>query len=396
MCPVDAELGSIFLHPNLQSLTISCARIDDAELDHLKAFAHRTPLSSLSLDQCDMSALGLTTILALPASLKALKVLEVSRQGPRRHVLDYSRALLRALSHQRTSLESLCLSLRDPMLSPFSQGFDLSSFPALRLLKISCQKYNESVYPTSLKWTSYAPPALDMLVFSGIELQHRQNNVTFPSELQACLKILDPADLCSLARKVCLSLKSGSDVHPDSRKVVEELGKRFRTASSQISLASSSAGPCHNEEGRDAPRLCVTGFARGRGAIPPYLYHEYEPEELPLYDSSSKGTGWLNATGRSSGAPFFSHASEHFNLDFSSLEDSEVLNDFDFDSFLNPPDADMHAVFEDAFLHDHPIDYAAATWHAQPGPVDLNVLLSTPLTQMHHHTQDEDGSDSAD
>jgi hypothetical protein len=400
MCPVDAELGSIFLHPTLQSLTISCARIDGVELDHLKAFAQRTPLSSLSLDQCDMSASGLISILSLPASLKALKVLEVSRQGPQRHTLDYSRALLRALSPQRKSLESLCLSLRGPKLSPFSQDFDMSSFDALRVLRISCQRRSESVYPTSLMWATYAPPALDTLVFSGIEIQDRRNNVVFPSELQACLKTLNAADLCHLARTICLSLQYGSDVRADGRKAVEELGKRFRNASSRTSQASPSKVTCHNDEGRGGPRLCVSRFTRGRGAIPPFLYHEHEPEELPLYDSSTRGSGWLNATDRSSGAPGFPHVDEHFNLDFTELEAGEVLQDFDFDSFLdNQPDVDMHNPFnvdQDVLPHYHPVGDAAPPWPAQPGPLDLNALLATPLMQLHHHMGGGSQTDSVD
>ena len=172
---VDRELSFVFLHPNLRNLTISCARIDGAELEHLKSRPLRTPLSSLFLDQCDVSASGLTTILSIPTSLKSLKFFEVSRQGPQIHSLDYSPALLRALSLQRHSLESLCLSLRNPKLSPFTREFDMSSFLALRVLMIRCQRLTESVYPTSLKWATYAPPALDTLVFSGIDFQSRRN-----------------------------------------------------------------------------------------------------------------------------------------------------------------------------------------------------------------------------
>lgn len=394
MCPVDTELGSIFIHPRLQSLTISCVRIGSEDLDHLKIYAQRTPLRCLFLDQCDISAAGLATILSLPMALKGLEVLEVSQQGPRKHELEYSQPLFRALSLQRTSLESLALSLRDPRQSPFSQDFNMSSFHALRVLNISCKRHGDSVYPTSLKWVTYTPPALDMLIFSEVELQHRQNNVNLPSELQTCLKALDPVDLSYLARTVCLSLQSGSDVRADARKTIEEVGQRFRKASSQTAQATSSATPGHHDERKDSPRLFVTRFTRARGAIPPYLYREYRPEAIPLYDSSSKGTGWLSATDRRHGSPYFPHLSPHLSFDFSALEESDALNDFDFDSFLNgtTPD-DTQTVFGDPFVHHHPVGDALPTWL---DTADINAYYITHTTHFHDLTHDETNSDSVD
>jgi hypothetical protein len=341
-----------------------------------------------------MSLSGLTTILSLPASLKALKVLEVSHQAPWRYALDYSHSLMRALSLQRTSLDSLALSLREPKQSPFSQDFDMSALHSLRVLKISCQPGGQSVYPTSLKWVTHAPPALETLVFSGIELQNRRDNVTLPAELEACLKTLDSADLCDLAHTVCLSIRSGYDVPSGSRKAVDALGKRFRTASSQSLGAFSSGVICCKDEGRDSPRLCVSRF-RERGAIPPYLYHEYGPDELTIYDSSSRGSGWLNATDRSSGASVFEHRLEHFNLDFSGLEAGDVLNDFDFDSFLNGLEPNMEPVFGDIFPHDHAV--AVPEWSSLQDSLDLNAIFdSHVVAQSHHHINDEEETNSVD
>lgn len=357
------------------------------------------------LDQCDVSASGLTTILSIPASLRSLKFFEVSRQGPQVHSLDYSLAFLRALSLQRQSLESLCLSLRNPKLPPFTREFDMSSFLTLRVLRIRCQRHTESVYPTSLKWATYTPPALDKLVFSGIDFQSRRNDVAFPSELQACLKTLDPSDLCKLARSVCLSLQYGSEVRAGARKTVEELGKHFRLASSHLSRPAPSQAPCRSRGSRDGPRLCVSRFTRGRGAIPPYLYHDYEPEELPLYDSSAKGPGWLNVRERDSRTSAFpQHIEQHFHLDFSGLETSDVLNDFDFDSFLNsdpvgPPDLNLFMASHDFQHFDQPLlgttpPGAALTPHH--GILDLNPLFATTSTQSSQQVQDEAETDSAD
>jgi hypothetical protein len=343
------------------------------------------------------------TILSIPASLKSLKFFEVSRQGPQIHSLDYSLALLRALSLQKHSLESLCLSLRTPKLSPFTREFDMSSFLALRVLMIRCQRHTESVYPTSLKWATYAPPALDTLVFSGIDFQSRRNDVAFPPELQACLKTLDPSDLYKLARSVCLSLQYGSEVRAGARKTIEELGEQFRLASSHPSRPALSQAACRSRGSRDGPRLCVSRFTRGRGPKPPYLYHEYEPEELLLYDSSSK-SGWLNVRERDSRTSAFPHIEQHFHLDISSVEASDVLNDFDFDSFLNsdpvgPPDLNLFMASHDFQHFDQPLlgttppGTDLTTHH---GFLDLNPLFATASTQSNQQVQDEAESDSVD
>jgi hypothetical protein len=342
------------------------------------------------------------TILSIPVSLKSLKFFEVSRQGPQTHSLDYSLALLKALSLQRHSLESLCLSLRNPKLSPFTREFDMSSFLVLRVLMIRCQRHTDSVYPTSLKWATYAPPALDTLIFSGIDFQNRRNDVTFPSELQACLKTLDPSDLCKLARSVCLSLQYGSEVRAGARKTIEELGEHFRLASSHPSRPGVSQATRRSRGSGDGPRLRVSRFTRGRGAIPPYLYHESEPEELPLYDSSVKGTGWLNV--RDSRTSTFPHIEQHFHLDFSALEASDVLNDFDFDSFLNsdpvgPPDLNLFIASHDFQHFDQPLPGTTL-----PGPdltphhglLDLNPLFINATTQSNQQVQDEAETDSVD
>jgi hypothetical protein len=269
----------------------------------------------------------------------------------------------------------------------------MSSFLALRMLRIRCQRHTESVYPTSPKWAAYAPPALDELVFSGIDFQSRRNDVAFPSELHTCLKTLDPSDLCKLARSVCLSLQYGSEVRAGARKTIEELGQHFIQARSRSSWPASS---------RDSPRLCVKRFTRGRGAIPPYLYHEYEPEELLLYDSSGKGSGWLNVRERDSRTSAFPLIEQHFHLDFSGLEASDVLHDFDFDSFLNTdpvgPDFNLFMASHDFQHLDQPLPSTTPGTGLPPqhGILNLNPLLATTSTQPSQQVQDEAETNLAD
>ena len=252
-------------------------------------------------------------VLSLPASLKALKCLEAHAQGPLKHALEYSPILLEALGLQRTSLKSLTLSFRSPGLPLFSHAFDMSSFHALRLLRISCGRMDPSVPLTSPDLATYAPPALDTLVFSDINIRESRGPKQLHTDLEACLRRLTPAELCHLAGTVCLSLRPGSDIPSECREAVENLGNLFRLAPSRTPSASSSRAASDEGERRLRPRLCVNSFTRRRGAKAPYLYREYEPEELLLYDSSSKGSGWF-------GPP---------------TEQLSPLVDFDFDSFLN-------------------------------------------------------------
>jgi hypothetical protein len=197
------------IHPCLQNLVVSCVRVDSAGLGHLQIYAQRTPLRRLVLYQCDISAAGLATILSLPVSLKCLEILEVSHQEPRRYELDYSQALLRALSLQRTSFESLTLSLQDPGLLPLQSR--------LRYVFLPRPSPAEYIMP---KTTQHA----HLLQFWA-RIETGQPHLA--SKLQACLKTFDPVDLSCLARMVCLSLLYGYYIGVDARKAIEELGQHF-------------------------------------------------------------------------------------------------------------------------------------------------------------------------
>ena len=292
-----------------------------------------------------MSASGLTTLLSLPASLKVLKVLEVRQQGPQKYVLDYSSALLEALGLPKVSLESLSLSLRNPQQSPFSHDFDMSSFHALRLLRISFQSLSKPSYPTSLGWAIYAPPALDTLVFSHVSPRDTHDYLTLTSDLGASLKSLEPAEARNLARTVCLSLIPSSFPQLEDRKTVEKLGHLFRLGTSQIPSTFFGAASGEEEHG-DGPRLRLY-FTRSRGAMAPYLYREHEPEEDLLYESSSQGSGWLTGNVHGSFPLFFSHsvdnvAPDHF---MQTTDDSSAQLNFGF-HVNHIPASDMHLSYD--------------------------------------------------
>lgn len=75
-----AHHSVIFLHPTLTSLTISCASIDPPTILHplllQPGLAHTTPLTSLSLIECDIHPQGLYHLLHLPRELESLHLTE--------------------------------------------------------------------------------------------------------------------------------------------------------------------------------------------------------------------------------------------------------------------------------------------------------------------------------
>jgi hypothetical protein len=123
-----------------------------------------------------------------------------------------------------------------------------------------------------------------------------------------------------------------------------------------------------------------------------------------LYDSSGKGSGWLNVRERDSRTSAFPHIEQHFHLDFSGLETSDVLNDFDFDSFLNndpvgPPDLNLFMASHDFQHFDQPLlgtTPPGTDLTPHHGLLDLNPLFATTSTQSSQQVQDEAETDSVD
>jgi len=180
-------------------------------------------------------------------------------------------------------------------------------------------------------------------------------------------------------------LISGPDMQAEGREDVEKLGNHFRLAPSKMLVASSLGTFSSEKKRRDGPRLCVNRLGRSRGAIPPYLYREYEPEELPLYDSSSEGTGW--STGRDYGnySTLFPQGMESFDLDHIGPAIDAFTEQFDFDSFLNNqlgPDWPVEA-------NDWGVGFTS-TWPALPPPDTPHVLHYSTIVESAPGEGDDD------
>ena len=150
-----SHYSALFLHPQLRSLTISCASTDypDELLPGISddGFLQRqTRLTHLHLEECDLYADTVAKILRYPKALKSLTISEGTRyntmnnNAPRRHGDLGPADLVRALMEQADSLEHLSLSLgyirpRFATIRSYGQHLDLRDFTALRTLELCHQ-----------------------------------------------------------------------------------------------------------------------------------------------------------------------------------------------------------------------------------------------------------------
>lgn len=86
--------NALFLHPNLRSLTISCASTDFVHklpyvLKSDLSLTRSTRLEHLHLEECDIDAHALRKLLRLSQNLKSLKISEGTRYG--RTILGHGR-----------------------------------------------------------------------------------------------------------------------------------------------------------------------------------------------------------------------------------------------------------------------------------------------------------------
>ncbi|OCL02248.1 hypothetical protein AOQ84DRAFT_393100 [Glonium stellatum] len=104
------RLGVLFLHPSLRNIHLSCAEIGDG-LDFLRAYPASTPLTSLVLDECDISTAGLSHILSVPRGLKQLTISESAHHSDHdnkfQQIGEQPIEIFAALEPQKHSLQFL-------------------------------------------------------------------------------------------------------------------------------------------------------------------------------------------------------------------------------------------------------------------------------------------------
>jgi hypothetical protein len=155
------RLGLLFLHPSLRNIHLSCAEIGD-DLDFLRAYSRSTPLASLVLEECGVTAAGLSHILSAPRALQHLTIGESahhshgSKSGP---IGEQPIQLFAALALQKHSLRFLKHTFHDSIEGNdegngrpirFADTPGLFHFEALTHIEISTNSFFKSALEAHL------------------------------------------------------------------------------------------------------------------------------------------------------------------------------------------------------------------------------------------------------
>ncbi|KAJ6482407.1 hypothetical protein C8R45DRAFT_1001336, partial [Mycena sanguinolenta] len=169
-CWLLTEFKPILTLPALQSLTVSCAVLDDDLTDGLATFAGTTPLTHLEFIECSVSHKALTAVLALPRALRSCHL------GIMRH---HTNDIIPCTNHDQASPEQQLDALRQQRHSlqrfiwvdqhfahdtdvrrvPTVPGSGLSDFTELHTLTLD----GASALLFSTLLSECAPPNLDRL-----------------------------------------------------------------------------------------------------------------------------------------------------------------------------------------------------------------------------------------
>lgn len=147
-----AKYASLFLHPTLRSLRISCASTDYPSqilptIQGDTQFFHATPLETLHFEECDILPATLALLLSFPRALKSLIISEGTRYKPRngnfvrKHGNMIPEELTEALNVQKESLEHLSLNLgfslrKSQHVDDAQYHLDFSALESLRVLEL--------------------------------------------------------------------------------------------------------------------------------------------------------------------------------------------------------------------------------------------------------------------
>ncbi|KAJ6568899.1 hypothetical protein B0H19DRAFT_1373322 [Mycena capillaripes] len=267
------EFKPILTLPALQSLTISCAVLDDDLTDGLAAFAGTTPLTHLELVECSVSQMALTAVLALPRALRSchLGIMRYHTSPSNTYHEASPEQQMVALRQQRHSLQQLTWFDEDfayetdvCRVSTVS-GRGLYDFTELHTLTLD----GVSALLFSILLSECAPPNLDRLRIirhdEGTILDHPTDSVTYaripgippPFALHQHLPTLHHLDLVFSPQGRYEHLWA----NPDRRDHVKRLGEDYHVYGIRLAIFTADRGSTH----------------------PPYLFGEVVPCEEPAY-----------------------------------------------------------------------------------------------------------------
>lgn len=300
------KYSSIFVHPTLKSLTISCACTDFPEriLAHYRRFLHCTALEHLHLEECDIDPRSLEIILKFPQDLKSFKLSEGTRYddvvGGRQVRMHgdvnpgaLSTALTRAVAH---SLETLSLSLGYRISAGLSinspgRSLNLTSMEHLRKLSISLTSLSLVYTRNACDHQTYRrlPRSLETLHIFTIPLLALHGRPPVP--LKKCLYQRKAAHGVPNLRNIIYTYEYQTPIERTSFGMINRRGSElFRRI---VATSKERVRRHHLRQYRvyrkHGIRMMVELEATPPGFIPPYLHIEESPVVTQFWDSEQLG-----------------------------------------------------------------------------------------------------------
>ncbi|EMC99555.1 hypothetical protein BAUCODRAFT_21335 [Baudoinia panamericana UAMH 10762] len=292
--------ADIFGHPTLRDLTMSCAAIPSLSKRHLSKYT-KSPLKRLTLDQCQISLIGLAALLAIPAALEYLYLGEYTldndeQQWPQGEEYDTlchrsANAFILALGQQANSLTTLTYYERfsSSLYGGRQQlGSGLNVLHQLKELRLLGD--TDAQLQTMLMSDLTSPPVL-----RALHLQEHSLLEWIALEVDDEGNFLQLAESSSLPGPIADLLSANSELKVLQFRV-PQLYETTRARWSGVSQAIASLGEMLRERGIDfRVHLCP----RQPRFVRPILYGEVEDVDELLY--SNCGEAYIPLCGHSDG-----------------------------------------------------------------------------------------------
>ena len=292
----------IFLHPRLEKLTISCANIDSSNLLHplvQEAAPNTTPLTSVSLIECDFNLEGLHRLLSLPRELKSLTITEATHYASytrdRRYTGLHARDCLHPIQEFQTKLSYLKICrLRSDQEALFClPPLDLSPFTELSTVEFS-HVYNLRGHPIQSACDACdivhrsgpdlntGAPKTTTLIYNDLPYRCWERGIqfficAFKHKASHGIENLRTLKLLLIDRQPDQDAFYGSEIQQTIRKQRADRLQRVRSMLHDLGTIGQR---------EDINIRVIADWKRpASGTIPPYLVGEAQPQVVKGYDS---------------------------------------------------------------------------------------------------------------
>lgn len=298
------KYSSIFVHPTLKSLTLSCACTDFPErlLAQYRRFKRSTALEYLHLEECDFDPQSLELLLKFPRGLKSLKLSEGTRydniHGTRQVRMHgnltptgISDALTRSVSDK---LESLSLALghinnRKASLTLPGRALNLTAITRLKHLSLSMRSLALVVSPSACDHQIYRrlPETLESFQVFSIKLLNERLKPATP--FGACLYKAKAGHGLPRLNKIIYTYEYQASRGRSSQGLIQRPGSELLDR--VVNLTKERICRYHNRHyaryKKSGVRMILEMDVTPPGFIPPYLNNEEKPVNSIFWDSDS-------------------------------------------------------------------------------------------------------------